>query len=137
VSWMLDTDVMSQPAKKRGNSHVISWLGEHGDGYYTSTVVLAQLAYWARRLDGRHRSVVERWLTDFKESMEGRILSFNISVAHIWADQKGVMAQRGHSMPVEDSYIAATARWHGLTIVTGNVRDFRHCGVKVLNPFKA
>lgn len=39
-------------------------------------------------------------------------------------------------MPVEDGYIAATARRHGLTIVTGNDKDFRHCGVKVLNPFK-
>lgn len=27
-------------------------------------------------------------------------------------------------MPVEDSYIAATARRHGLTIVTGNDKDF-------------
>ena len=39
-------------------------------------------------------------------------------------------------MPVEDSYIAATARRYGLTIVTGNDRDFRRPGLKVFNPFK-
>jgi predicted nucleic acid-binding protein len=39
-------------------------------------------------------------------------------------------------MPVEDSYIAATARRHNLTIVTGNDRDFRRPGLKVFNPFK-
>ena len=39
-------------------------------------------------------------------------------------------------MPVEDSYIAATARRHGLVIVTGNDRDFRRPGLKVFNPFK-
>jgi predicted nucleic acid-binding protein len=39
-------------------------------------------------------------------------------------------------MPVEDSYIAATARRHGLTIVTGNDRDFMRPGLKVFNPFK-
>ena len=35
-----------------------------------------------------------------------------------------------------DSYIAATARRHRLTIVTGNARDFRRPGVAVFNPFK-
>jgi len=39
-------------------------------------------------------------------------------------------------MPVEDSYIAATARRHGLTIATGNDKDFGGRGLKVFNPFK-
>jgi predicted nucleic acid-binding protein len=39
-------------------------------------------------------------------------------------------------MPVEDSYIAATARRYGLTIATGNENDFSRPGVKVFNPFK-
>ena len=39
-------------------------------------------------------------------------------------------------MPIEDSYIAATARRYGLTIVTGNHRHFHRPGLKVFNPFK-
>ena len=39
-------------------------------------------------------------------------------------------------MPVEDSYIAATARRHDLMIVTGNDKDFRRSWLKVFNPFK-
>ena len=39
-------------------------------------------------------------------------------------------------MPVEDVYIASTARRHGMTIVTGNDKDFRRPGLKVFNPFK-
>ena len=31
--------------------------------------------------------------------------------------------------------IAATAEVHGLTVVTGNVRDFRQLGIEVLDPF--
>jgi hypothetical protein len=38
-------------------------------------------------------------------------------------------------MPVIDSLIAATARAHGLTVVTRNVKDFERAGVPVLNPF--
>lgn len=37
-------------------------------------------------------------------------------------------------MPVEDSYIAATARRHDLTIATGNEKDFRRPGLRVFNP---
>jgi rRNA maturation RNase YbeY len=36
-------------------------------------------------------------------------------------------------MPVEDSYIAATARRHGLTIATGHDRDFRRPGLVLQN----
>ena len=35
-----------------------------------------------------------------------------------------------------DSYIAATARRHNLTVVTGNDKHFRRPGLKVFNPFK-
>jgi len=136
VNWLIDTDVISQPAKKKGNPQVVAWLDANMEDCYTSTVVIAQLAYWVRSVEGRQRSMLQAWLTNLQESLEGRILSFNSSIAHVWAEQKFLLKQKGYTMPVEDSYIAATARRHGLTIVTGNDRDFRHCGVKVLNPFK-
>jgi predicted nucleic acid-binding protein len=47
-----------------------------------------------------------------------------------------LLEQAGKRMPVEGSYIAATARRHNLTIVTGNDKDFRRPGLKVFNPFK-
>jgi len=44
--------------------------------------------------------------------------------------------EAGLRMPIEDSYIAATARRHALTIVTGNDRHFRRPGIEVFNPFR-
>jgi predicted nucleic acid-binding protein len=70
------------------------------------------------------------------DALQGRIHGFNVSVAHVWADQERILDKDGQPMPAEDSYIAATARRHGLTIVTGNDRDFRLPGLKVFNPFK-
>ena len=59
-----------------------------------------------------------------------------MSAAHVWAEQEGLLDKADQRMPVEDSYIAATARRHGLTIVTGNDRDFKRPGLRVFNPFK-
>ena len=53
MSWLLDTDVLSQPAKKFGNPQVIAWLMAEKDRCYTSAIVIAQLAYWVRTKEGR------------------------------------------------------------------------------------
>ncbi len=136
MSWLLDTDVLSQPAKRSGDPRVVAWLEQEKDRCYTSTIVIAQLAYWVRSKEGRQRQVLQAWLTKLIDAMHGRIHGFNISVAHVWAEQELLMERAGERMPLEDGYIAATARRHGLTIVTGNDKDFRRSGLKVFNPFK-
>jgi hypothetical protein len=136
VSWLLDTDVICQPAKKKGAPKVIAWLETEQDRCYTSAVVIAQLAYWVRTKEGRQRTELQTWLTRLVDALHGRIHGFNVSVAHVWAEQERMLAKAGQPMPVEDSYIAATARRHGLTIATGNDRDFKRPGLKVFNPFK-
>lgn len=136
MSWLLDTDVLCQPAKRNGDPKVIAWLEREKDRCYTSAVVIAQLAYWVRSKEGKQRELLQAWLTKLIDAMHGRIHGFNISVAHVWAEQELALDKAGKRMPVEDSYIAATARRHGLTIVTGNDKDFRRPGVKVFNPFK-
>ena len=136
MNWLLDADVLSQPAKRHGNAKVIAWLEREEAQAYTSAIVIAQLAYWVRSKEGKQRETLQEWLHDLIESLEGRIYGFNVGVAHVWADQKVLLERAGKAMPVEDSYIAATARRHGLTIVTGNDKDFQRPGLKVFNPFK-
>jgi len=136
MSWLLDADVLSQPAKKQGDPRVIAWLRSERDNCYTSAVVIAQLAYWVRTKRGKQREALQAWLTRLVDAMQGRIHGFNVSVAHVWAELQRQLDETGQRMPIEDSYIAATARRHGLTIVTGNDRHFRRPGLKVLNPFR-
>ena len=136
MNWLLDTDVICQPAKRTGNDRVIAWLEQEKDRCYTSAVVIAQLAYWVRSKDGSQREALQVWLTRLIDAMHGRIHGFNVSVAHVWAEQEHLLEKSGRRMPVEDSYIAATARRHGFTIATGNDKDFRRPGLKVFNPFK-
>jgi len=136
MSWLLDTDVICQPAKRHGNPRIIEWLEQNKNECYTSTIVIAQLAYWVRTKEGRQREALQIWLTHFIDAMHGRTYGFNVSVAHVWAEQERALEKAGQRMPIEDSYIAATAKRYGLTIVTGNEQDFRRPGLKVFNPFK-
>ena len=125
MSWLLDADVLSQPAKRRGNKRVVAWLEREEAACHTSTIVVAQLAYWVRTKDGSERDALQRWLRQLLDALEGRVLGFSVAVAHVWAEQQRAFAKAGIRMPLADSYFAATARRHGLTIVTGNDKDFR------------
>jgi predicted nucleic acid-binding protein len=65
--------------------------------------------------------------------MHGRILGFNVWCGRIC----NISYRRSASLCrlVEDSYIAAIARRHNLTIATGNVKDFQRPGIEVFDPF--
>lgn len=39
-------------------------------------------------------------------------------------------------MSVKDSLIAATALAHDVAVATRNIADFRHAGVRLVNPFE-
>jgi predicted nucleic acid-binding protein len=53
-----------------------------------------------------------------------------LPVAAAWGRQ-----QYARPLAVIDALIAATARVHGMTVVTRNVKDFESAGVEVLNLF--
>jgi predicted nucleic acid-binding protein len=110
--------VICQPAKRSGDSRVVAWLEREKDRCYTSAVVIAQLAYWVRTKQGKQRQALQNWLARLVNAMPGRIYGFNVEVAHVWAEQEHLFEKAGKPMPVEDSYIAATAKRYGLTIVT-------------------
>ncbi len=71
------------------------------------------------------------------EALHGRILGFNVSVAHVWTEQQHKLEEIGEPMLLEDSYIAAIALRYNLTVVTGNEKDFRRPRGRLFNPFEA
>src|SRR5262245_51255689 len=83
------------------------------------------------------QQLLQAWLTPLVDALHGRIHGFNVSVAYMWAEQERQLEKAGQRMPVEDSYIAATARRHRLTIATGNDHDFRRLASKYLTRLKS
>ena len=135
MSWLIDTDVLSGRTRKNPNWGVLDWLERHASDIYTITHVVGELQAGISALpDSAKKRALQNRLNRLVEAMEGRILSFNASVATVWGRQEADFAAKGCPMPMPDSFIAATARRHNL-IVTRNIKDYHRPGLKAINPF--
>jgi predicted nucleic acid-binding protein len=138
VSWLVDTNIFSEPAKPKADPKVVSWLRDHELELYVSTITIGELRRGIERLPaGKRKTQLHAWLQSLCDCMKGRILSFNTGTAHVWGQLKAKWDKAGLNVPSLDSQIAATAQRHNLTLVTRNTSDFYLTGIKLLNPFVA
>jgi len=86
-----------------------------------------------RRNDAAKAEKLGEWLTGLSRAYADRVLPVDMAVAEEWGRLR---ATASRTVPVIDALLAATAKVHGLTLVTQNDRDFRGLGVPVLNPLK-
>ncbi|MEO8845711.1 MAG: type II toxin-antitoxin system VapC family toxin [Kofleriaceae bacterium] len=135
--FLVDADVLSEPQRARPTANVLDWLREHEEQLYTSAIVVGELAWGIERLaDGNKRRALARWLDqEVLPTMEGRILSFDTRVGLEWGKLQGRLEAAGRRMPWRDSAVAATARRHGLTLVTRNTKDYQSAALELVNPF--
>ena len=137
MSFLVDTKVLSEPARRIPEERVVEWLREHESDLYVSTITIGELRRGIERLpDLKRIDQLRIWLQALCECMKGRVLSFNTSTAHAWGQLKAGWEGKGITIPSLDSQIAATALRYQLTLVTRNTADFEKTGVKVINPFE-
>ena len=136
MSLLLDTNVVSELRKgARANARVRAWIEDIGDDeIHLSVLVVGELRRGieaVRRRDPRQAVSLERWLARVVRDHAARILPVDERVAEEWGR---LTALRPAS--VVDTLMAATARIHGLILVTRNARDVAWTGVPHLNPFE-
>ena len=137
MSFLLDTNVVSELRKgARADANVARWLaGVEDEELYTSVIVLGALRYGverARRRDPRQAEALERWLDRVARRFGGRALPVDRRVADEWG-----RLNAPDPLPTADALVAATAKVHGLTLATRNVRDIARTGVSYVDPFEA
>jgi len=67
----------------------------------------------------KRKSDLQAWLTGLCNRMEGSILSFNTSTAHVWGQMVAICDKVGIHLPTADSQLAATAHRHDLHMFHG------------------
>jgi len=82
-----------------------------------------------RPRDAAQAQLFEAWLDELSIRYAERIFPVDAHVADEWGRMNATAPRKA-----VDSLIAATAIVHGLTVVTGNARDFEACGVRVFDP---
>ena len=134
MTYLLDTNVLSETRKRKPAAGVADWIATTPpDRLHVSVLTLGEIEQGIARIRGRgdlqQAAGLVHWLQDVQTGFEGRILPVTLPVAAAWGRQ-----QYSRPLPVIDALIAATARVHGMIVVTRNVKDFDLAGVEVLNP---
>ena len=131
--YLLDTNVVSETRKSRPHGGVVAWLRSVDPAVlFVAAVTVGELQAGAevtRRQDLAKASELDTWI-DHVVAVSN-LIAADEAVFRAWARLK-----RGAAKDLfGDALIAATARVHGLTVATRNVRDFVRFGVPTLNPF--
>lgn len=138
MSFLLDTNVVSEWTKSRPNAGVITWLAEADeDRVFVSVVTLAELRHGIERVSpGKRKARLEEWLRDeLPLRFEGRVLPIDSAIADAWGKVIASREHKGRPMSVLDAFIAATADVHDLTLITRNANDFELSVKSVINPW--
>jgi predicted nucleic acid-binding protein len=140
VSFLLDTNVVSEPTRRQPEPRVIEWMAAQPDEtLFISALTLGELRRGILLLDeGKKRRALLRWLEqEIEPGFGGRIVAVDAAVMRAWAELQERAARSGRTLPVMDGLFAASALAHDFTLVTRNTADFAATGVNLLNPWTA
>jgi len=138
MSFLLDTNVVSESTKPRPNPGVVAWLaGVEEEMVFLSVITLTELRYGVERLaPGRRRKQLDRWLQrELPRRFEGRVLPIDALVADTYGTLVAHSESLGRPSEARDAFIAATAQVHRLTLVTRNASHFETTVKSILTPW--
>ena len=136
MSYLLDTNVISETIRRQQNKSVIGWLEQlPSEALFVSALTLGEIRKGIERLgDRKRREKLRLWLEhELPAWFEGRVLPVDLAVADRWGR---LLAEVGRSVPTIDSLLAATALHHELRLVTRNAGDFNYPGLEVITPWR-
>jgi len=138
VKFLLDTNIISEIRKRdRAHPNIVRWVAHTPvEEIGTSVLVLAEIRRGIelkRRSDPEQAKSLDRWFSQMRTGLRDRVLPIDEPVAEAWA----LLGIPNPPLPLIDGLLAATAKVHGLTLVTRNVANIAVAGVSLLDPFSA
>lgn len=137
MAFLLDTNVISEQTKPSPNAGVLEWLDQHSVGEtFLSVITLGEIEQGIYLLGDTKRARAYRaWLEKLEGDFVGCVLVLDRAIMRTWAELTARTIPLGRPLAYADSLIAATALHHDLELVTRNEDDFKHTGVRILNPW--
>jgi predicted nucleic acid-binding protein len=137
LSFLLDTNVVSELRKANRDQRVSSWFEQvESSDIYLSVLVAGEVRQGIERLrrrgDAQQAEIFERWLKALKDDYADRILAISTAVAERWG-----RLNAAKPLPVIDGLLAATAIEHDLTLVTRDSVTLEASGARLLNPWQS
>jgi len=136
VSYLLDTNVVSEVRRPRAAQRVVDWWDSiPSSDLFLSVLVIGEIRRGLELLrdrDPTQSAVYERWLGQLQRQFDERVLAVDVEIAEEWGRMNATIR-----MPLFDGLMAATAKVRGFVFVTRNDADVARSGIAVLNPWES
>lgn len=124
LAYLLDTNVLSEPAKPKPNPGVQRRLVEAEGTVATASLVWHELFFGCYRLPAsRRRTALEKYLLDVI-APHVSVLGYDDAAAAWHASERARLTGEGKTPAFVDGQIAAIACVNALVLVTANVRYY-------------
>jgi predicted nucleic acid-binding protein len=136
VRYLLDTNVLAEVSRLRGDAGVKRWISSvPTEDLYLSVLTLGEVRrgiVLLSRRDQRQADVYGAWLITVLRDYADRVLPVDAEAAEEWGRMNVP-----DPVSIIDGLMAATAKVRNMTFVTRNTSDVTRTGVRLLNPFDA
>jgi predicted nucleic acid-binding protein len=136
---ILDTNVVSELMRQKPDLKVKQWLGAQKSIYLgLTTITIAEINSGLQRLPaGKRRTALEENFELFvSTAFTGRVFSFDEHAANCYGELAFMREQAGLHVEAVDLMIVAISKAINAKIATRNIKDFKGCGVELVNPWE-
>jgi toxin FitB len=130
MTFLVDTNVLSELARAAPDARVATWAGTL-DRVAISVITVDEIYFG---LAAKTNARIQRWMETFID-VYCQVLDVTGPIARHAGTLRGQLQRRGKPRSQSDMLIAATASAQGLTLATRNKRDFDGCGISLYDPF--
>lgn len=138
MNVLLDTCVVSELRRSDCDPRVRAAVNViPDDGLFLSALTVGEIVKGIALLaPGKKQQALQEWAHGLQIQFADRILPVDLATCVLWGEIIAQAQRQGINVPAVDGLIAATARRHGLRLMTRNVSDFAATGASLLNPWE-
>jgi toxin FitB len=108
----------------------------NSEDLFLSVISIGEIAKGIALLkEAKKKDDLRIWIQALENHYADRVLAVDLETSHIWGELTATAQKAGKIVPASDGLIAATARRHGLHVMTRNTEHFQAAGALLLDPW--